>query len=58
MTPDPVPPLVFVEDPVHEDAVETLVCPVCWRVTAVWLGKPMAKCEVCERCFDAAPGVA
>ena len=40
MNTDPVvPPLLFVREPAHEDAVHPLACPV-------WLGEPTARCEV------------
>ncbi len=57
MIPDPaVPPLLFVPVPDHVDAIEALACPACWNVTAVRLGKPTAKCEVCEQRFATARG--
>jgi hypothetical protein len=60
MNPDLVPPLVFVDDPVHEDAVEALVCPVCWNVTGAWLASPSGRATrlVCEGVFEVAVGVA
>jgi hypothetical protein len=57
--PDPAPPLVYVEgNLIHDDTIHQLVCPRCWNVTAVWLCKPTAQCEVSEERFDVAPGVA
>jgi hypothetical protein len=55
---DPAPPLLFVPELDHEDSIEPLICPVYWNVTTVWLGKPTAKCEVCEARFQVHRGEA
>lgn len=53
-----LPSLVFVPQPFHEDAVHPLACPACWHLTAVWLGKSVARCEVCGERFEVAPRIA